>query len=84
MSVPTRPYALKSEKINIFDTSVSPMNVVEKTKSAINALIDIDQIWIDTVPDHELDSIQQENIEKRLKKVKKNIDDLLQYLEEKK
>ena len=60
------------------------MNVVEKTKSAINALIEIDQIWIETVPDHELDSIQMGNVEKRLKKVKKNIDDLLQYIEEKK
>ena len=57
------------------------MNVVEKTKSAINALIDIDQIWIETVPDHKLDPVQMRNMEKRVKKVKKNIDDILQYIE---
>ncbi len=48
-------------------------NTVNRTKAAINALIDIEQLWIENTPDYELSTQELVVLKKRLERAMENI-----------
>jgi gas vesicle protein len=48
-------------------------NTVNRTKAAINALIDIDQLWIENTPDYKLATMEFVVLKKRLERVMENV-----------
>ena len=48
-------------------------NTVNRTKAAINALIDIDQLWIENTPDYKLSMQELVVLKKRLERVTENV-----------
>ena len=48
-------------------------NAVNRTKAAINALIDIEQLWIENTPDYKLSTQELVVLKKRLERVTENV-----------
>ncbi len=48
-------------------------NTVNRTKAAINALIDIEQLWIENTPDYKLSTQDLVILKKRLERVMENV-----------
>ncbi|GFO97917.1 hypothetical protein ig2599ANME_2128 [groundwater metagenome] len=48
-------------------------NTVNRTKAAINALIDIDQLWIENTPNYNLSTQELVVLKKRLERVTENV-----------
>ncbi len=48
-------------------------NTVNRTKAAINALIDIEQLWIENTPDYKLSTQDLVVLKKRLERAMENI-----------
>jgi gas vesicle protein len=48
-------------------------NTVNRTKAAINALIDIEQLWIENTPDYDLSTQELVVLKKRLERAMENI-----------
>ncbi len=48
-------------------------NTVNRTKAAINALIDIDQLWIENTPDYKLSTQELVVLKKRLERAMENV-----------
>ena len=48
-------------------------NTVNRTKAAINALIDIEQLWIENTPDYNLSTQELVVLKKRLERSMENI-----------
>lgn len=48
-------------------------NTVNRTKAAINALIDIEQLWIENTPDYKLSTQELVVLKKRLERAMENI-----------
>ncbi len=48
-------------------------NTVNRTKAAINALIDIEQLWIENTPDYNLSTQELLVLKKRLERAMENI-----------
>ena len=48
-------------------------NTVNRTKAAINALIDIEQLWIENTPDYKLSTQELVVLKKRLERVTENV-----------
>ncbi len=48
-------------------------NTVNRTKAAINALIDIEQLWIENTPDYKLSTQELLVLKKRLEGVMENV-----------
>lgn len=48
-------------------------NTVNRTKAAINALIDIEQLWIENTPDYNLSTQELVVLKKRLERAMENI-----------
>ena len=48
-------------------------NTVNRTKAAINALIDIDQLWIENTPNYNLSTQELVVLKKRLERVMENV-----------
>ncbi len=48
-------------------------NTVKRTKAAINALIDIEQLWIENTPDYKLSTQELVILKKRLERAMENV-----------
>ncbi len=48
-------------------------NTVNRTKAAINALIDVEQLWIENTPDYDLSTQELVVLKKRLERAMDNI-----------
>ncbi len=48
-------------------------NTVNRTKAAINALIDIEQLWIENTPDYKLSTQELVVLKKRLERAMENV-----------
>jgi gas vesicle protein len=48
-------------------------NTVNRTKAAINALIDIEQLWIENTPDYKLSTQELLVLKKRLERLTENV-----------
>jgi gas vesicle protein len=48
-------------------------NTVNRTKAAINALIDIEQLWIENTPDYKLSTQELLILKKRLERAMENV-----------
>lgn len=48
-------------------------NTVNRTKAAINALIDVEQLWIENTPDYNLSTQELVVLKKRLERVIDNV-----------
>ncbi len=48
-------------------------NTVNRTKAAVNALIDIEQLWIENTPDYKLSIQDLVILKKRLERVMENV-----------
>jgi hypothetical protein len=48
-------------------------NTVNRTKAAINALIDVEQLWIENTPDYNLSTQELVILKKRLERAMENI-----------
>ncbi len=48
-------------------------NTVNRTKAAINALIDVEQLWIENTPDYDLSTQELVVLKKRLERAMENI-----------
>ncbi len=48
-------------------------NTVKRTKAAINALIDIEQLWIENTPDYRLSTQELVILKKRLERAMENV-----------
>lgn len=48
-------------------------NTVNRTKAAINALIEIDQLWIENTPDYKLSTQELVILKKRLERAMENV-----------
>lgn len=48
-------------------------NTVNRTKAAINALIDVEQLWIENTPDYNLSTQELLVLKKRLEKAMENV-----------
>ncbi len=48
-------------------------NTVNRTKAAINALIDIEQLWIENTPDYNLSTQELVVLKKRLERASENV-----------
>jgi gas vesicle protein len=48
-------------------------NTVNRTKAAINSLIDIEQLWIENTPDYKLSTQELVVLKKRLERAMENI-----------
>ncbi|MCE8424698.1 MAG: hypothetical protein J5U17_02845 [Candidatus Methanoperedens sp.] len=48
-------------------------NTVNRTKAAINALIDIDQLWIENTPNYALSTQELVILKKRLERAMENV-----------
>ncbi len=52
--------------------------VVDWTREAIGYLIEIEQIWIESTPDYELDDDKRKELKDKIEKVKKRMDKILE------
>jgi gas vesicle protein len=48
-------------------------NTVNRTKAAINALIDVEQLWIENTPDYNLSTQELVILKKRLERAMENV-----------
>jgi hypothetical protein len=48
-------------------------NTINRTKAALNALIDIEQLWIENTPDYKLSTQDLVVLKKRLERVSENV-----------
>ncbi len=48
-------------------------NTINRTKAALNALIDIEQLWIENTPDYKLSTQDLVVLKKRLERVTENV-----------
>lgn len=48
-------------------------NTINRTKAALNALIDIEQLWIENTPDYKLSTQELVVLKKRLERVMENV-----------
>jgi gas vesicle protein len=48
-------------------------NTINRTKAALNALIDIEQLWIENTPDYKLSTQDLVILKKRLERVTENV-----------
>lgn len=48
-------------------------NTVSRTKAAINALIDVEQLWIENTPNYNLSTQELLVLKKRLERVMENV-----------
>lgn len=48
-------------------------NTVNRTKAALNALIDIDQLWIENTPNYHLSTQELVILKKRLERAMENV-----------
>jgi benzoyl-CoA reductase/2-hydroxyglutaryl-CoA dehydratase subunit BcrC/BadD/HgdB len=48
-------------------------NTVNRTKAALNALIDIDQLWIENTPNYNLSTQELVILKKRLERAMENV-----------
>lgn len=58
-------------------------NTVNRTKAAINALIDIEQLWIDNTPNYNLSTQELVVLKKRLERVMENVSKIYEENREK-
>lgn len=58
-------------------------NTVNRTKAAINALIDIEQLWIENTPDYKLSTQDLVILKKRLERVMENVSKIYEENREK-
>ncbi|MCZ7361980.1 MAG: hypothetical protein O8C58_01350 [Candidatus Methanoperedens sp.] len=58
-------------------------NTVNRTKAAINALIDIDQLWIENTPNYNLSTQELVVLKKRLERVMENVSKIYEENKEK-
>ena len=58
-------------------------NVVDWTREAISNLIEVEQLWIESTPDYELNDHQKKKLKKKLEKTKERINRILEvYFED--
>lgn len=48
-------------------------NTINRTKAAINALIDVEQLWIENTPNYNLSTQELLVLKKRLERVSENV-----------
>lgn len=58
-------------------------NTVNRTKAAINALIDIEQLWIENTPDYNLSTQELLVLKKRLERASDNVSKIYEENKEK-
>jgi hypothetical protein len=58
-------------------------NTVNRTKAAINALIDIEQLWIENTPNYNLSTQDLLVLKKRLERVSENVSKIYEENKEK-
>ncbi|RNI15011.1 hypothetical protein EFE42_02650 [Methanohalophilus sp. RSK] len=58
-------------------------NTLNRTKSAIDALIDVQQFWIDNVPEYNLSDQDLVKLKKRLKRAMDNVQKIYNENEDK-
>ena len=58
-------------------------NTVNRTKAAINALIDIEQLWIENTPDYNLSTQELLVLKKRLERASENVSKIYEENKEK-
>ncbi|ADE36225.1 hypothetical protein [Methanohalophilus mahii] len=58
-------------------------NTLNRTKSAIDALIDVQQLWIDNVPEYNLSDQDLVKLKKRLKRAMDNVQKIYNENEDK-
>ena len=58
-------------------------NTVNRTKAAINALIDIDQLWIENTPNYNLSTQELVVLKKRLERAMENVSKIYEENKEK-
>lgn len=56
---------------------------INRTKAVINALLDVEQYWIDSAPEYNLTQKDIAKLQKKLKKARDNIDKIAKSVEEK-
>ncbi len=57
---------------------MSKKAVVDWTREAIAYLIEIEQMWIESTPDYELDDREKEILRNKIEKVKERMDRILE------
>lgn len=58
-------------------------NTINRTKAALNALIDIEQLWIENTPDYKLSTPDLVVLKKRLERVMENVSKIYEENKEK-
>ncbi len=58
-------------------------NTVNRTKAALNALIDIDQLWIENTPNYNLSTQELVVLKKRLERAMENVSKIYEENKEK-
>jgi hypothetical protein len=58
-------------------------NTVNRTKAAINALIDIEQLWIENTPNYNLSTQELLVLKKRLERASENVSKIYEEHKEK-
>ena len=58
-------------------------NTVNRTKAAINALIDIEQVWIENTPNYNLSTQELLVLKKRLERASENVSKIYEEHKEK-
>ncbi|MCX9085206.1 MAG: hypothetical protein OIN87_10470 [Candidatus Methanoperedens sp.] len=58
-------------------------NTVNRTKAAINALIDVEQLWIENTPNYNLSTHDLLILKKRLERVSENVSKIYEENKEK-
>jgi gas vesicle protein len=58
-------------------------NTINRTKAALNALIDIEQLWIENTPDYKLSTQELVVLKKRLERVMENVSKIYEENREK-
>ncbi|MBU4077688.1 MAG: hypothetical protein KKI06_13470 [Euryarchaeota archaeon] len=58
-------------------------NTINRTKAALNALIDIEQLWIENTPDYKLSTQELVVLKKRLERVMENVSKIYEDNKEK-
>ncbi len=58
-------------------------NTINRTKAALNALIDIEQLWIENTPDYKLSTQELVVLKKRLERVMENVSKIYEENKEK-
>ena len=58
-------------------------NTINRTKAALNALIDIEQLWIENTPNYNLSTQELVVLKKRLERVMENVSKIYEENKEK-